>query len=141
MITVAELEDCVNIGNKLAVSMDGRKGRCVRALNDISSGELIDRAMTWEISTTDLPFVDRTRGFDYYFVRPLDGVSGGIRHMVFGIISLLNHSYEPNTEVRWGDGPTGTFVDLVAIRNIAAGEELCHWYMNIDEYSDKSNFL
>ena len=59
---------------------------------------------------------------------------------IFPTLSLLNHSCLPNTEIFWNTD-SGTR-DLVALTDIAWGEELCHNYLHSSlAYQDRRNDL
>merc|ERR1739838_1280034 len=57
---------------------------------------------------------------------PLDGLA------VFPLLATVNHSCEPNAKVSFAAGASGVSASLVALRPIAAGEEVVHAY--IDEH-------
>lgn len=50
----------------------------------------------------------------------------GVSAHVWGLVALYNHSPDPN--VRVDDGPEADTAMVVALRDIAAGEELCFDY-------------
>ncbi len=68
------------------------------------------------------PLIDETILHDYYFQWD-DGPEGEGRGVVaFGLISFCNHSHRPNARVR--RNPARDTLDLVAVSEIAAGEEI-----------------
>jgi len=102
------------------------KGRGVRASEDIAAGELIESAATIVLSAADTERVAGTAVDDYYFAHPGNDEEGLV---ILGVASLCNHSDWPSAEVRWRfeDG-VGWIADLVALRAVAAGEEVTRRY-------------
>ena len=106
----------------------GRRGRGVVAEVDIRAGSLIERSPVLVIPPSDRAAVDPTVIFTYVFMWEHDTTEEDLyRHegrsaIALGYTSLLNHSYTPNCDfVRHIDE---LVIDLVAHRDIAAGEEL-----------------
>ncbi len=81
---------------------------------------------TVELSRHDTETIIGTTVDDYYFAHPVDPERG---LLVLGVSSLLNHSDAPNTETtaRQGGG-VGWMIELRALRDIGAGEELTRRY-------------
>jgi SET domain-containing protein len=109
------------------ISIDG-KGRGVVAERDIRAEELVERAPVLVLPEEDRPGVDQTSITNYIFMwehgtGAEDLYSGkGRTALILGFTSLLNHSDSPNCDfVRYIDAQA---LDLVAVRNIRAGEEL-----------------
>ena len=123
--------DAVTVhGNRvpLRVVQAGRRGRGVVAEREISQGELIERAPVLIIPEAARAAVDPTNVGNYIFMWEHDTVGQdlysqkGRAAVVLGYTSLVNHSPEPNCDtVRYIDGFA---LDLVALRPIAAGDEL-----------------
>jgi uncharacterized protein len=123
--------DAVTVhGNRvpLRVVQAGRRGRGVVAEREISRGELIERAPVLIIPEAARAAVDPTNVGNYIFMWEHDTVGQdlysqkGRAAVVLGYTSLVNHSPEPNCDiVRYIDAFA---LDLVALRLIAAGEEL-----------------
>jgi uncharacterized protein len=123
--------DAVTVhGNRvpLRVVQAGRRGRGVVAEREISQGELIERAPVLIIPEAARAAVDPTNVGNYIFMWEHDTVGQdlysqkGRAAVVLGYTSLVNHSPEPNCDiVRYIDAFA---LDLVALRLIAAGEEL-----------------
>ncbi len=112
----------------LRISQMGRRGRGVIAETDIPAGALIERSPVLVIPPEDRKAVDPTIVFTYVFMWEHGTVEEDLyRHegrsaIALGFTSLLNHSYTPNCDfVRHIDELA---IDLVAARDIAAGEEL-----------------
>lgn len=112
----------------LRVLSMGQRGRGVVAEADIPAGALIERSPVLVIPTGDRAAVDQGIVFTYVFMWEHDTTEEDLyRHegraaIALGYTSLLNHSYTPNCDfVRHIDE---LIIDLVAHRDIAAGEEL-----------------
>ena len=112
----------------LRVLQMGQRGRGVIADAVIPAGALIERSPVLVIPPGDRAAVDPTIVFTYVFMWEHDTVEEDLyRHegrsaIALGYTSLLNHSYTPNCDfVRHIDEFA---IDLVAHRDIAAGEEL-----------------
>ena len=104
------------------------KGRGVVSAEDIRAGELVERAPVLIIPAADRAKVDDSILFTYFFMWEQDTVEEDLyKHtgragIALGYVSLLNHSYTPNCDfIRHIDH---NFLDIVAKRDIAAGEEL-----------------
>jgi hypothetical protein len=112
----------------LRILQMGQRGRGVVAEADIPAGTLIERSPVLVIPPGDRAAVDPTIVFTYVFMWEHDTTEEDLyRHegrsaIALGYTSLLNHSYTPNCDfVRHIDE---LVIDLVAHRDIAAGEEL-----------------
>ena len=112
----------------LRIATLGRRGRGVIADAPIGKGELVERSPVLVIPPQDRAAVDATVVFTYVFMWEHGTVEEDLyRHegrsaIALGYTSLLNHSYAPNCEfIRHIDDLA---IDLVALRDIAAGEEL-----------------
>ncbi|MER8703863.1 SET domain-containing protein-lysine N-methyltransferase [Mesorhizobium sp. M1273] len=120
-----------------------RKGRGVFANIPFKAGDVIERAPSWEFDDATAKLLDRTGLFEYYFVRH----DGKIKkeflasYVVFGFISIVNHSSYPNAETVWTDTNSGAWASLVAIKDIRVDEEITHRYMNISDYPKAINFV
>jgi SET domain-containing protein len=112
----------------LRVADFGVKGRGVVALQEIKRGELIERSPVLLIPHKDRSAVDPTIVFTYVFMWEHGTVEEDLyKHegraaIALGYTSLLNHSYTPNAHFhRHIDD---MLIDIVALRDIAAGEEV-----------------
>ena len=112
----------------LRVLQMGKRGRGVVAEADIQAGTLIERSPVLVIPAGDRAAVDPTIVFTYVFMWEHDTTEEDLyRHegrsaIALGYTSLLNHSYTPNCDfVRHIDEFA---IDLIAHRDITAGEEL-----------------
>lgn len=104
------------------------KGRGVVALQDIKKGDLIERSPVLIIPYKDRAAVDPTIIFTYVFMWEPGTIEQDLyKHegraaIALGFTSLLNHSYTPNANFyRHFDE---LMIDIVALRNIDAGEEI-----------------
>ena len=111
---------------KVAVRILPGKGRGLVAKIAIAAGKVIDAAPAVVLSGEDCDRLEATVLGNYYFAHP-DSAQHGM--FVLGLPSVANHSDEPNTTIAWRheDG-TGWTAELTALRDIAAGEELCFRY-------------
>lgn len=103
------------------------RGRGAFASRVIAEGEIIERAPVMTFSPAELELINQTRLTDYLFYWP-PGPDGEPEDevMVLGLISMVNHSPQPNTTfVKHRDQ---NLVELVALRRIEAGEELVSRY-------------
>lgn len=121
-----------------------RKGRGVFANIPFKVGDLIERAPTWGFDNAAGKLIDRTGLLEYYFVRrdcddprrfPLAG------YVVFGFISIVNHSSNPNAQTVWTDEDSGAWASIVAIKDIRAGDEITQRYLNISSYPPNVKFV
>ncbi|MGY4167746.1 SET domain-containing protein-lysine N-methyltransferase [Bradyrhizobium sp. USDA 4529] len=129
--------------NAVYVKTVPRKGRGVFANILFKAGDLIERAPTWGFDEAQAKLLDRTGIFEYYFVRhdrhlkrdPLIG------YVVFGLVSMVNHSSNPNAQIVWVDTASGAWASIVAIRDIKVDEEITHQYTNISVYPHTTKFI
>lgn len=129
--------------NAMYVKTVPRKGRGVFANIPFKVGDVIERAPTWGFDDDQAKLLDRTGVFEYYFVRqdwhlkktPLRG------YVVFGLISMVNHSIMPNAQIVWTDATSGAWASIVAIKDIEVDEEITHSYTNICAYPQAVEFI
>jgi hypothetical protein len=95
----------------------GRRGRGVFALRDFREGEIVEICPTVVVADEDVEGVAR----HYVF----SARQPGKLLLVLGYGMLYNHSAEPNLFHRSGGR---LLIEFVALRDIAAGEELTHNY-------------
>ncbi|WP_292589767.1 SET domain-containing protein-lysine N-methyltransferase [Mesorhizobium sp.] len=119
------------------------KGRGVFANAPFNVGDLIEKSPTWAFNSSEERLLERTGLFEYYFIRPLptlieSKISG---YVVFGLISIVNHSFNPNSQIVWIDDDTGTWACIVALKDIKVGEEVTHRYANIHDYPSTITFV
>jgi SET domain-containing protein len=95
----------------------GARGRGVFAVVPFATGQLIEQAPVIPYPEDEKEHVGRTALADY----PYDWADGG-EAMAMGCGSFYNHSYRPNAFYRKNfDRRT---IDFIALRTIAAGEEI-----------------
>lgn len=101
------------------------KGRGVRAGRDFRAGELIERAPTLPIPLDQEERVFQTF-LDNYLIMLDDNTCGlPLGHG----LPFINHSETPNVDLKRSASPP--FIEVVALRDIAAGEELCFRYRTV----------
>ncbi len=101
---------------------DPRKGRGVYASAAIGAGLLIEAAPVIVVPADQRGLIDSSVLHDYYFVWD-DGAVGQARIAVaLGLVSLCNHSRQPNARVR--SNLAHETLDLMAMTPIAAGREI-----------------
>jgi SET domain-containing protein len=102
------------------------KGRGVVALRDCPAGTELERSPVIVVPHADL--LERSSGrtvLDQYLLHWSD--EPGREHaMGLGFLMLYNHSKRPNIEFR--SGPEPETMSVIALRDIAAGEELVYDY-------------
>jgi SET domain-containing protein len=92
-------------------------------------GERIEAAPVVVFSCEDARLIDRTPLFDYYFRWQGDIKQGGSGAIAFGLVSLCNHSANPNANVR--PNYEDRTLELYALADIAAGEEITIRYCEV----------
>jgi hypothetical protein len=112
----------------IRIAMMGNRGRGVVADAHIGRGQLVERSPVLIIPQADRAATDGTVVFTYVFMWEHGSVEEdlyqhqGRAAIALGFTSLLNHSHSPNCEfIRHIDE---LVIDLVAFRDIEAGEEL-----------------
>jgi uncharacterized protein len=99
-------------------------GRGVFATRDFETEEVIEVCPFLEIPVEEISGV-----MDSYVFS--SGKGEHLNVLLFGYGSLYNHSFDPNVEVR---EHADDAIAMIALRDIAAGEELVHNYG--DDYWD-----
>lgn len=97
----------------------GTRGRGVFALVPIPAGALIETAAVIPVSRDEVGILQDCVLAEYYFRWGEDGREGAI---ALGYGSLYNHSFKPNA--RYVKHYARLTIDFLAIRDIAAGEEI-----------------
>lgn len=111
---------------KIHVRDTGRKGRGVFALVSFAVGDHIEEAPVIAYPAAHKELVGRTALADY----PYDWSDEG-EAIVLGFGSIYNHSYRPNARYRKNfDRLT---IDYIALRAIAAGEEITVNYNGVPD--------
>ncbi len=104
------------------------RGRGVVAMQDIKTGELIERSPVLIVPAKDRPVVDPTVVFTYVFMWEHGTTEQDLyKHqgraaIALGFTSLLNHSYTPNADFHRHIDEL--MIDVVAKCDIEAGEEV-----------------
>lgn len=129
--------------NAMYVKTVPRKGRGVFANIPFKAGDVIERNPTWGFDDAQAKLLDRTGVFEYYFVRhdrhlKEDSLVG---YVIFGLISIVNHSLNPNARIVWTDEDSGAWASIVALKDIEVDEEITHRYTNISDYPHTINFI
>lgn len=129
--------------NAIYVKNIHQKGRGVFANIPFVSGDVIERAPTWEVDKTAAKLLDITGLFEYYFGRPEKFVENEslAGYVIFGFTSVVNHSWNPNAKIVWDDEETGAWASIVAIKDIQVDEEITHQYTDISAYPDTIKFI
>lgn len=120
-----------------------QKGRAVFANIPFHAGDVIECAPTWGFDDAEAELLDRTGLFEYYFVRHDRNIKGDpyTGYVIFGLISIVNHSVNPNGRIVWTDQVSGAWASIVAIKDINVGEEITHSYTNISAYPHSTDFI
>ncbi|MEH2066266.1 MAG: SET domain-containing protein [Nostoc sp.] len=113
----------------LIVGNTNIKGRGIFAQKRFLKGELIEKAPVVVIPAEQVELLDKTTLGNYYY--DWEDKAAAI---AFGLVSLINHSYYPNTYYvkKFAEGE----VEYIAYRDIEAGEEMTANYNGSPE--DKS---
>ncbi|MES0063985.1 SET domain-containing protein-lysine N-methyltransferase [Mesorhizobium sp. M0041] len=120
------------------------KGRGVFANMPFKVGDLIERAPTWGFDVAAGKLIDCTGLLEYYFVRPDcdDSTRRPLAgYVVFGFMSIVNHSSNPNAQTVWTDKDSGAWASILAIKDIMAGDEVTQSYLNISSYPPTVKFV
>ncbi|RWG80913.1 MAG: SET domain-containing protein [Mesorhizobium sp.] len=140
--TMAEkVFDC---NNSVYVKKIPLKGRAVFANTSFNVGDVIERAPTWGFDDSTARVFEKTGLFEYYFVRNDQQIGGKelmAGYVVFGFISIVNHSENPNTKIVWANEDSGAWASIVAINDIRVDEEITHHYANICAYHNRTKFV
>ena len=99
------------------------KGRGVVATRDVPAGTEIVTCPVVVYDWSDAGRIEKTRVGDYHF---RFGDRAQRSCIILGVISLCNHDESPNAEVVCLEDEEA--MRLVALRPIAAGEEICIRY-------------
>lgn len=91
-------------------------GRGVFARAGIAAGALIETCPVLRVPRDELPHLDKTAVYNYYFAWGDDGA------IAFGFGSLYNHSSEPNA--RYEKNLEHDELEIFALVDIAAGGEI-----------------
>lgn len=119
------------------------KGRGIVTTETLQPGVTLEIAPVSIIPTEQLPLLQNTEIFKYYFVDAAKSAIPGAceGYLVFGLASLCNHSDRPNARVTWVENDLGIWCHLITQELIPAGEEVSLMYANIEEYGRKDEFV
>lgn len=112
----------------IAIGRFPGKGRGVVAKRPFRAGETIERPPVIVIPASDAPKIRATSLAGYYFEWGEDCQQAAI---ALGYGSLYNHSYAPNA--RYVFRESEECLEFLALREIAAGEEITINYNNLEE--------
>ena len=104
------------------------KGRGVVAERPFRAGETIERPPVIALPAGDTARIRATRLAGYYYEWGPDCKQAAI---ALGYGSLYNHSYEPNARFVFHEPEE--CLEFIALRDIAAGEEITINYNNLEE--------
>ena len=106
----------------VALGHSALHGRGVFAQRAFREGEVVERAPVLVVPARQLADLDRTVLYDYYYSWNQDQDAA----LAMGLGSFYNHAVHPNANYfqREADG----VIDYVALRDIAAGEEITIHY-------------
>jgi uncharacterized protein len=111
---------------KLAVKEIPEKGRGLFANHDFNVGDIIDKCPVLILSSEDSKKIEKTVIYNYTFEWPekkeLDQSA-----LVLGLISMCNHSSEPNAEFEYAFSDNALIIQ--AIKPIKKGEEITISYI------------
>ena len=119
------------------------KGRGVVVTKKARKGETLERAPISSFPAEQRSKVNSTEIFEHYFVdselyQRSKSVPG---YIVYGLISIVNHSPQPNAAVEWHlDGEEG-WATLRLLEDLDDGEEVTIAYTNIDEYQNTDQWV
>ena len=113
------------------------KGTGVFSIEKIPENSLIISDIYRTISGKEKDVIVSHHIYDYFFV-DREGYKENRQmcdlHLVFGPISIINHSFEPNCYLKWKKQSDIKTVELWAGQDISPNSELTIFYENIDEY-------
>jgi hypothetical protein len=108
------------------------RGRGVFTSESIDNEDIIEICPLIFIPKEQLPFLDKTIIYDYYFLMPDDSENACLP---LGYGMLYNHSAEPNAEVVFD--LDNNYIQIHCIQAIAAGEEIFINYQNVADEDEK----
>ncbi len=130
-LIATERSEYLTCAPALAIASFPGRGRGVVALRAFAQGELVERAPVIALSLEDRARITASELAHYYFEWGEDDEAAAI---VLGYGSLYNHSFSPNLGYEFREAELA--VEFVALRDIAAGEELAINYNNLGDFAD-----
>lgn len=116
---VATAQPQPDLQDALAVRMTPTMGRGVFACRAVPCGAGLGSFYTIEVPAAEVRAMAGGTLSRFWF-EDEDGSAA----VVLGIVELINHSTTPNVGRRWLSSPEGQVVQIFALRDIAAGEQL-----------------
>lgn len=104
----------------LEVRVTKTMGRGVFALGDIAAGDVLGLYHTLQLPPAERQASAGGELSRFWFEDDRDGSA----YVVFGLIELVNHSPTPNADRRWHLTEAGYTVELYALRDVAAGDQI-----------------
>ena len=115
--------DGLTVGQpRLAVRPSPRGGRGVFAVERLWCGQVVERAPVLVVPAAQVPLVDRTALYDYYYAWGTQGRDSEAAAIALGCGSLYNHS--PTPALRYERDLAAGCIVFTALRDVAPGEEL-----------------
>lgn len=108
----------------LFIAPSEKEGRGVFTTTELHKGDVIEICPLLIIPESDLPKINPTILYDYYFINPINN-SGCI---ALGYGSLYNHSFKNNAEVVFD--PVQNELEIRCTKTIPEGEEILIDYSN-----------
>jgi len=102
------------------------KGRGLRATRAIPADTVIIHDPATRLRPDDDQRLADTALWEFYYFRETD--QGMVYYLCFGPGSLINHADRPNIAKSFEQDEIGEWIVIRALRDIAAGEELCFRY-------------
>ena len=114
------------------------KGRGVFSTRRIRKGEKLEVAPALIMNEKDSAAIDKTLLVNYAF--SIGKLSSTLRRkygitdsknccaIVMGVASFCNHGEKPNADIQWEEHDATVYYELIALRDIAPGEEICTTY-------------
>ncbi|MEI9401976.1 SET domain-containing protein-lysine N-methyltransferase [Mesorhizobium argentiipisi] len=129
--------------NSVYIKQVEGKGRGLFAGVPFKAGDLIDRAPTWGFDYEAVNLLKQTGLLEFYFVRhnQRQGAELVAGYVVFGFMSIANHSLNPNAKTIWNDGNVGAGASMMAVKDIKVDEEITQRYNNIVDYPRTIKFI
>lgn len=136
--TSSEIDDDMRpINSKICYRAACEKGLGVFALCDIRANTVVTFDVFRTIRRRDRRLARSTDLYHLLFVdrRTYDQAPNDCElHVAFGPISMVNHAESPNCNLHWEYNGLHSYVYLIALREVTAGEEITIYYRNIGDY-------
>ena len=124
------------VRTKAAVCAVGAMGVGLCALEAIAPGEIVCGARALLLTEAERAGLLKTALWSHMFCGPLCDDAGGA--VVFGDPTFCNHAAAPNAQLEWRrESERFATAELIALRAIEPGEEICIRYRDVDEYAGR----